>query len=205
MHSYEDFARALPTLTTTDKAFESAASAAGISDSIEMILFGNRFCAVILGHVAARERLGGLLRDVCGRELPTGVVMDEHGELLDLADFRSELQDAHEEDRSFVEESIRLSGATAVLAASAALELLVHDLDDGRPGRSLRQRVLNLTGNGECDELAHRVIRRRNLLAHELDGSYWSSATARIDLSGHNVAVSLADIGRLADLIEDAI
>jgi len=206
MYSYEALARALPTLTTTDAAFDSASiAAAGISDRIEMILFGNRFCAVIVGHVAARERLGELSRTVLGRELPTGTAIDEHGNIANLADSSHELQVAHEMDCGFVEEAIRLSGATALLAASAALELLVGDLGSGNPRRPLRQKILDLTSVEECHELADRVIRRRNMLAHELDGSYWSPPLTRLDLSDESVSASLADVGRLADLLEDAV
>lgn len=206
MNSYEELARALPTFTTTDASFASASLvAAGVSTRIELLLFANRFCAVIVGYVAARERLGELLATVRDRVLPKGTAIDDRGEVVNLDDFQYELQLSHEGDCEFIEESIRLNGATALLAASAALELLVHELDRGGSKRTLRQAILDLTDTVESRRLADSVIRRRNMLAHTLDGSYWSSSQARIDLSESSTSVGLADIGRLVDLIDRAL
>ncbi len=206
MNSYEELARSLAMFTTTDASFESASLvAAGVSTRIELLLFANRFCAVIVGYVAARERLGELLATVRDRALPTGPVIDDLGEIMSLDDFQYELQLSHKEDCGFIEESIRLNGATAMLAASAALELLVRELDHGGSKRTLRQMILELTDTVESRKLADNVIQRRNMLAHTLDGSYWSPPQARIDLSESSTSTGLADIGRLADLIDRAI
>ena len=201
--TFEGLARSVPEYASVDVAFEACMGAPTSSGRIEVMMFATRFGSVILGYVAAREALRVTHQALKDARLPTGTILDDvTRELIDLDEWRAESESYRSEEVGLAYDALTLNGATAVLAASAALELLVTELATlpGRP--SFRAKVASLTSASEATGLVTEVVRRRNHLAHSLDGSYWGD---RIELSDQDVAACLADIGGIADRIDDEL
>ncbi|MGO1971419.1 MAG: hypothetical protein ACTH2Q_00525 [Propionibacteriaceae bacterium] len=170
-----------------------------LGSRIEWLRFVSRFSAAIFVY-----RATGVV--VAGRVRTAEEELNERGGWP--ADWRGEMEDVLTERIGFLEDSVRIAASSAILAATAAIELLITELaDEPRPSKGgLHRRLEKLLESlehgpddaGHILTIAGGVRDLRNSLAHQLDGSDWTEAQARPDLTPDGVERAFRDVGQLA-------
>ncbi|MGW9555821.1 hypothetical protein ACWGSK_15060 [Nocardiopsis sp. NPDC055551] len=166
---------------------------------IEWLRFVSRFSAAVFAYRATQqvsaERVEAAQKELRERD---GWSQEWAGELETVVTERL----------GFLEDSVRIAASAAILAATAAVELLIAELTDDpdgsggglalRLGKLLEAFEHDSATAEELQAISGRVRALRNSLAHRLDGSDWASTQDRPDLTGEGIERAFRDVGRLA-------
>lgn len=128
-----------------------------------------------------------------------------------------EIEDVLYESKGFYEDSARITGAAALVSVTAALELLLVELDPNqsiaevsrRPAGGFFSKLNQLLISLGCSDLELAAVRQmvvpvldlRNALAHSLDGSDWASEEEKPDLTPAGMDLGFRNVGKLAEEI----
>jgi hypothetical protein len=170
-----------------------------IGSRIEWLRFVSRFSAAVFAYRATQE-ISAERMEVVQKEL-----RERDGWSQEWA---GELEIVVTERLDFLEESIRIAASAAIIAATAAVELLISEFidDPGDSGGGLALRLSRLLETFEHDSataeelrlISGRVRALRNSLAHRLDGSDWASTQDRPDLTWEGIESAFREVGQLA-------